>query len=71
MINFFKGNIFTNHQAILPLMIQMSDQIFRKGFQALEIKILGWPKSPCGFFCKIDTFFIFTNNFIDVDIFST
>ena len=31
--------------------------------------VLGWPKSPFGFFCKIkDTFFIFINNFTDLDI---
>ena len=31
--------------------------------------ILGWPKSPFSFFCKIkDMVFIFTNNFIDLDI---
>ena len=33
--------------------------------------LLGWPKSPFSFFCKIkDIFFIFTNNFIDLDILS-
>ena len=33
--------------------------------------VLGWPKSPYGFFHKIkNTFFIFTNNFIDLDILS-
>ena len=33
--------------------------------------ILDWPKSPFSFFCKInDIFFIFTNNFIDLDILS-
>ena len=32
---------------------------------------LGWPKSLYVFFCKIKgTLFIFTNNFIDVDILS-
>ena len=32
----------------------------------IYIYILGWPKSPFSFFSKIkDTFFIFTNNFID------
>ena len=30
--------------------------------------IVGWPKSPLSFFCTINTFFIFTNNFIDLDI---
>ena len=31
-------------------------------------QVLGWPKSPFSFFHKIkDTFFIFTNNFIDLD----
>ena len=34
-------------------------------------KVLGWPKVSLGFFCKIkDTFFIVTNNFIDLDILS-
>ena len=34
-------------------------------------EILGWPKSLFSFFHEIkDTFFIFTNNFIDWDIFS-
>ena len=34
-------------------------------------KVLGWPKSLFRFFCKIkDTFFTFTNNFIDSDILS-
>ena len=34
-------------------------------------KILGWPKSLFTFFHKIkDTYFIFTNNFIDLDILS-
>ena len=34
--------------------------------------LLGWPKSPFSFFCKIkDTFFIFTNNYIDLGILST
>ena len=33
--------------------------------------LLGWPKSLFSFFCKIkDTFFIFTNNFVDLDILS-
>ena len=33
--------------------------------------VLGWPKSPFSFFCKVkDTFFIVTNNFIDLDILS-
>ena len=33
--------------------------------------VLGWPKSLFSFFCKIkDTFFIFTSNFIDLDILS-
>ena len=33
--------------------------------------VLGWPKSPFSFFHKIkDTLFIFTNNFIDLDILS-
>ena len=32
----------------------------------------GWPKCPFSVFCKIkDIFFIFTNNFIDVDSLST
>ena len=32
---------------------------------------LAWPKSPLIFFCKIkDTFFIFTNNFIYLDVLS-
>ena len=31
---------------------------------------LGWPKSPFNLFCKIDTFFIFTNSFIGLDILS-
>ena len=31
--------------------------------------VLGWPKSPYAFFHKInDMFFIFTDNFIDLDI---
>ena len=31
----------------------------------------GWPKSPFSFFCEIkDIFFIFTDNFIDLDILS-
>ena len=30
--------------------------------------VLGWPRSQYGFFHKIDTFFVFTNNFIDIDI---
>ena len=31
--------------------------------------LLGWPKSPFSFFCKIeDTFFTITNNLIDLDI---
>ena len=30
--------------------------------------VLGWPRSQYGFFHKIDTFFDFTNNFIDIDI---
>ena len=34
-------------------------------------ELLGWPKSPYVFFHKTkDTFFIFTNNFIDLDILS-
>ena len=33
--------------------------------------MLVWPKSPFSFFCKIkDTFFIFTNNSIDLGILS-
>ena len=37
----------------------------------LDSYILGWPKSPRGFFHKIkDTFFIFNNNIIDLDILS-
>ena len=37
----------------------------------LGVKRLGWPKSLFSFFRKIkDTFFIFTNNFIDLDILS-
>ena len=33
--------------------------------------VLGWPKSPFSFSRKIkDTFFIYTNNFIDLDILS-
>ena len=33
--------------------------------------VLGWPKIPFSFFCKIkDTFFIFTKNFTDLDILS-
>ena len=33
--------------------------------------LMGWPKSPFVFSCKIkDTFFIFTNNFIGSDILS-
>ena len=36
-----------------------------------EWKIMGWPKSPLNLFCKIKgIFFIFTNNFIDLDILS-
>ena len=32
---------------------------------------IGWPKSPYGVFHKTkDTFFIFTNNFIDLDVLS-
>ena len=32
----------------------------------------GWPKRSVSFFCKIkDTVFVFTNNFIDLDILST
>ena len=43
--------------------------IFHIRYIHLMVDILGWPKSPFSFFCKIkDTFFIFTNNFIDVDI---
>ena len=35
------------------------------------LKVLGWQKSPYGFFHKIkDTFFICTSNFIDLDILS-
>ena len=34
-------------------------------------KVLGWPTSPFSFLCKIKvTFFIFTNNFNDLDILS-
>ena len=34
--------------------------------------LLGWPKSPFSFFHKVeDTWFIFTNSFIDLDILST
>ena len=37
----------------------------------LKFKILGWPKSLFSFFHKIKyTFFIFTNNCIDLDILS-
>ena len=43
--------------------------IYTNEFQS--IVLLGWPKSPYGFFNKIkDTFFIFTNNFIDFGILS-
>ena len=36
-----------------------------------SIYIFGWLKSPFSFLCKIkDTWFIFTNNFIDLDIFT-
>ena len=36
-----------------------------------KTKLLGWPKCPFSFFYKIkDTFFIFTNNFVDLDILS-
>ena len=36
-----------------------------------SVHVLGWPKSPLCFFHKIkDTFFIFSNNFIDLDILS-
>ena len=31
--------------------------------------VLGWPEGSFSFFCKTeDTFFIFTNNFIDLDV---
>ena len=36
-----------------------------------DVSVLGWPKSPYGFFRKIkDTFFIFTDNCIDLAILS-
>ena len=35
------------------------------------MNVLGWPKSPSSFFRKIKgTFFMFTNNFIDLGILS-
>ena len=41
------------------------------GLKISGLKLLGWPKSLFSFSCKIkDTFFIFTNNFIDLDILS-
>ena len=41
-------------------------------FLSLLCNVLGWPKSLFSFFNKIkDTLFIFTNNFIDLNIFST
>ena len=40
-------------------------------FDIFFSQILGWPKSQFSFFCKIKgTFFIYTNNFIDLDILS-
>ena len=44
--------------------------IYIKSYSLLS-NVLGWPKGPFRFFHKIkDTFFIFTNNFIDLDILS-
>ena len=41
-----------------------------KGIYKNPMVLLGWPKSQFSFFRKIkDTFFIFTNNLIDLDIF--
>ena len=42
---------------------------FYKENKILQLNLLGWPKSPFRFFFyKIkDTFFVFTNNFIDLD----
>lgn len=34
-----REKVCTNHQAILPLMVQISDLLFHKRIQALEIKI--------------------------------
>ena len=40
-----------------------------KGIYKNPMVLLGWPKSQFSFFRKIkDTFFIFTNNLIDLDI---
>ena len=40
-------------------------------WSSAQTNLLACPKSPYVFFCKIkDTFFIFTNNFIDFDILS-
>ena len=41
----------------------------QRGVLHIIVCIDGWPKSPFSFFHKIQgTFFIFTNNFIDLDI---
>ena len=43
----------------------------RKKNEENDGQLLGWPKSPFSFFSKIkETFFIFTNNFVDLDILS-
>ena len=49
------------------LFIGKSTQMQMRKYSWYEV--LGWPKSPLCFFHKIkDTFFIFTSNFIDLDI---
>ena len=45
--------------------------IAAKCYFLVEIHLLGWPKSSLSVFHKIKyTFFIFTNNFIDLAILS-
>ena len=45
--------------------------VYIKWVNQIDIFLLGWSKSPFSFFNEIkDTFFIFTSNFIDLNILS-